>query len=101
MKKILYRDTDSAVRGAVESHELERPGLPAAVRCHERHDRRDRAALIKTLNQYVVGQIPYTQIPTAYVTTFWWPWVKNYYGEGNVATPCGTIILRLCGLVRS
>ena len=47
-------------------------------------DMTERTALIKTLNQYVVSQIPYIQIPTAYATTFWWPWVKNYWGEGNV-----------------
>lgn len=43
-------------------------------------------AIMKRLNVHILSQIPSIQIPTAYVTTFWWPWLKNYYGEANAGS---------------
>ena len=32
----------------------------------------------------MVDQAPYIWLPTQYVYSAWWPWVKNYSGEYSV-----------------
>jgi peptide/nickel transport system substrate-binding protein len=39
---------------------------------------------IKKLSIYIMEQVPCLILPTPYVYTAWWPWVKNYYGELRV-----------------
>ncbi|MDP2920035.1 MAG: ABC transporter substrate-binding protein [Dehalococcoidia bacterium] len=36
---------------------------------------------LKELNVYAIDQAPCIWLPTQYYFTYWWPWVKNYYGE--------------------
>ena len=33
---------------------------------------------------YLVEQAYYTEQPTPYVYSFWWPWIKNNHGEVHV-----------------
>jgi peptide/nickel transport system substrate-binding protein len=40
--------------------------------------------VMKKLSVYVLDQAPAIILPTPYVYTAWWPWVKNYYGEQRV-----------------
>ncbi|MEE8374209.1 MAG: ABC transporter substrate-binding protein [Dehalococcoidia bacterium] len=37
--------------------------------------------LLKQANYRVLEDLPIMLLPTHYVSQFWWPWVKNYYGE--------------------
>jgi len=41
-------------------------------------------AVMKKLTVYILDQAPAIILPTSYVYTAWWPWVKNYYGEQRV-----------------
>jgi hypothetical protein len=36
----------------------------------------------KKLKPYVLEQAYYIVRPTPYTYSFWWPWVKNCYGQG-------------------
>ena len=40
-----------------------------------------RQTMIKAMTREILDQAPYIWLPTAYVYTAWWPWVKNYGGE--------------------
>ena len=44
-------------------------------------DEAKRQAMIKALTREIVAQAPYVWLPTPYVFSAWWPWVKNYNGE--------------------
>jgi len=44
-------------------------------------DEPKRQAMIKALTREIVDKAPYIWLPTPYVFTAWWPWVKNYGGE--------------------
>lgn len=44
-------------------------------------DEPKRQAMIKELTREIVDKAPYIWLPTPYVFTAWWPWVKNYGGE--------------------
>ena len=44
-------------------------------------DEPKRQAMIKDLTREVLDKAPYVWLPTPYVFTAWWPWVKNYGGE--------------------
>ncbi len=44
-------------------------------------DESKRQALIKRATRHMLEQSPYVWLPTPYVHTAWWPWVKNYGGE--------------------
>jgi peptide/nickel transport system substrate-binding protein len=37
----------------------------------------------KELKPYVLEQAFYIPRPTPFTYTIWWPWVKNYYGQGS------------------
>jgi peptide/nickel transport system substrate-binding protein len=51
---------------------------------------------IKKLSIYIMDQVPCIILPTAYLYTAWWPWVKNYYGELCVgAYRSGPIMARI------
>ncbi len=44
-------------------------------------DETKRQALLKTMTREIIDKAPYIWLPTRYVYTAWWPWVKNYDGE--------------------
>jgi peptide/nickel transport system substrate-binding protein len=54
------------------------------ARMDEVYRTRDEATRIKMLREMTVEILdlaPYIWLPTPYVYTAWWPWVKNYAGE--------------------
>jgi peptide/nickel transport system substrate-binding protein len=44
-------------------------------------DEGKRQATVKELTREILDKAPYIWLPTPYVFTAWWPWVKNYGGE--------------------
>ncbi|MCG5263313.1 ABC transporter substrate-binding protein [Cupriavidus gilardii] len=40
-----------------------------------------RQEALRALTREIVAQAPYIWLPTQYVYTAWWPWVRNYGGE--------------------
>ena len=44
-------------------------------------DEGKRQALVKELTRDILDKAPYIWLPTPYVFTAWWPWVKGYQGE--------------------
>ena len=58
------------------------PQLNEEVRVlHLERDEEKRIRIIRRLTRRVLDEAPYVWLPTAYVHTAWWPWVKNYGGE--------------------
>ena len=51
-----------------------------AVAYAERDEGR-RQAMLKEMTREILDKAPYIWLPTAYIYTAWWPWVKNYNGE--------------------
>jgi peptide/nickel transport system substrate-binding protein len=49
-------------------------------------DEGTRQAIIRELTARIVANAPYIWLPTPYVYTAWWPWVKNYGGELSVGS---------------
>ena len=43
--------------------------------------RRKRQAMLKEMTREILDKAPYIWLPTPYIFTAWWPWVKNYGGE--------------------
>jgi peptide/nickel transport system substrate-binding protein len=48
---------------------------------HQEPDEAKRQAILRSLTREILDQAPYIWLPTAYVYTAWWPWVRNYGGE--------------------
>ena len=48
---------------------------------HNERDEQKRIELIRHLTRKIMSETPYIWLPTPYVHTAWWPWVKNYGGE--------------------
>jgi peptide/nickel transport system substrate-binding protein len=44
-------------------------------------DEAKRQAMIKDMTREILDKAPYIWLPTPYIYTAWWPWVKNYNGE--------------------
>ena len=44
-------------------------------------DERVRQVKVRLMTRQVLEKAPLIVLPTAYVYTGWWPWVKNYGGE--------------------
>ena len=44
-----------------------------------------RDAILKQLCVQALGSVSYIPIGAADFTTYWWPWIKNYYGEYDTA----------------
>ena len=44
-------------------------------------DETDRVEIARKITREVLDEAPYLWLPTPYVYTAWWPWVKNYDGE--------------------
>ena len=40
-----------------------------------------RQAMLKEMTREILDKAPYVWLPTPYIFTAWWPWVKNYGGE--------------------
>ncbi len=48
---------------------------------HRTRDEAERIRLIRALTREILDEAPYVWLPTGYVHTAWWPWVRNYGGE--------------------
>jgi peptide/nickel transport system substrate-binding protein len=44
-------------------------------------DESKRQAMLKEMTREILDKAPYIWLPTLYMYTAWWPWVKNYNGE--------------------
>ncbi len=44
-------------------------------------DEPKRQAMLKDMTREILDKAPYVWLPTPYIFTAWWPWVKNYGGE--------------------
>ncbi len=44
-------------------------------------DEAERVRLVRELTAHLVEQAPHLWLPTPYVYSAWWPWVRNYAGE--------------------
>ena len=44
-------------------------------------DERVRQVKVRLLTREILDKAPYVWLPTPYIYTAWWPWVKNYGGE--------------------
>ena len=47
-------------------------------------DEEKRKTLLREMTTHMLDQAPYIWLPTPYVYSAWWPWVKNYEGELRV-----------------
>ena len=43
--------------------------------------REQAQAMLREMTREILDKAPYIWLPTPYVYTAWWPWVKNYDGE--------------------
>ncbi len=41
----------------------------------------ERKRMVREMTQDILDEAPYVWLPTQYLYTAWWPWVKNYDGE--------------------
>ena len=48
---------------------------------YRERDEGKRQQLVKELTRDVLEKAPYIWLPTPYIYTAWWPWVKGYNGE--------------------
>ncbi len=44
-------------------------------------DEEKRQEMLKEMTREILDKAPYLWLPTPYIYTAWWPWVKNYDGE--------------------
>lgn len=44
-------------------------------------DEEKRMKMLREMTTYILDQAPYIWLPTPYIYSAWWPWVKNYDGE--------------------
>jgi len=55
-----------------------------------------RKTMVAELTADILKEAPYVWLPSPYIYTAWWPWVKNYSGELSVgATRPGPIFARI------
>lgn len=58
------------------------PKLTARMEAvYEERDEQKRVAELRKMTTEIVDAAPYIWMPTPYVFTAWWPWVKGYAGE--------------------
>lgn len=48
---------------------------------YQEPDENKRKAVLRELTTEILDKAPYVWMPTPYVYTAWWPWVKGYAGE--------------------
>jgi peptide/nickel transport system substrate-binding protein len=44
-------------------------------------DEAERVQVVRQLTTDILDEAPYVWLPTPYLHTAWWPWVRNYGGE--------------------
>ncbi len=73
------------------------PAFDASMRqAYLERDEATRVGIIRGMTRKILDEAPYIWLPTAYVYTAWWPWVKNYGGELRVgAVRPGPIYARI------
>jgi peptide/nickel transport system substrate-binding protein len=72
----------SFVTGRPGTRRSSRPGLRQEDGRHVPRARRGQApGMICGDDREILDKAPYIWLPTPYVYTAWWPWVKNYNGE--------------------
>jgi len=52
-------------------------------------DYKKRSVLVKKAAQIMTHEVPYIGAQPSLVGHYWWPWLKNYYGERNVQDHTG------------
>jgi peptide/nickel transport system substrate-binding protein len=63
---------------------------------YQEPDEAKRQAMLREMTRDILDKAPYIWLPTPYVYTAWWPWVKNYGGELRVgAVRPGPIYARI------
>jgi len=50
----------------------------------EIRDEAERVRVVRGLTVEILDEAPYVWLPTSYLYTAWWPWVRNYGGELRV-----------------
>ena len=48
---------------------------------YRERDEEKRKAMLREMTREILDKAPYVGLPTPYIYTAWWPWVKNYNGE--------------------
>jgi len=48
---------------------------------YQERDEKKRQVMIREMTREILEKSPYVWLPTPYVYSAWWPWVKNYGGE--------------------
>jgi peptide/nickel transport system substrate-binding protein len=48
---------------------------------YQERDEKKRQTMIKEMTREILEKAPYVWLPSPYVYSAWWPWVKNYGGE--------------------
>lgn len=48
---------------------------------YRERDEGKRQVMLKAMTREILDKAPYLWLPTPYIYTAWWPWVKNYNGE--------------------
>ena len=48
---------------------------------YQEPDEQKRMKMLREMTTHILDQAPYIFLPTPYVYSAWWPWVKNYDGE--------------------
>ncbi|MFH1342082.1 MAG: ABC transporter substrate-binding protein [Pseudomonadota bacterium] len=48
---------------------------------YQERDESKRIAMVREMTTDILDKAPYIWLPTPYVFTAWWPWVKGYEGE--------------------
>ena len=73
------------------------PAFSARVaEMYRTRDEPTRQKMIKEMTVEMLDKAPYIWLPTPYVFTAWWPWVKNYDGELRVgAVKPGPVYARI------
>ena len=73
------------------------PAFSARVaEMYRTRDEPTRQKMIKEMTVEMLDKAPYLWLPTPYVFTAWWPWVKNYDGELRVgAVKPGPVYARI------
>ena len=68
---------------AVEPLAVDRSGVRQEDGRRSMHERDEskRQAMLKEMTREILDKAPYIWLPTPYIFTAWWPWVKNYGGE--------------------
>ena len=86
-----------AIRYLLHRPMYSNPEFDEAIRVlHLTREEKTRVKMIRALTRQMLDEAPYIWLPTGYVHSAWWPWVKNYAGELRVgAVRPGPIYARI------